>query len=132
MTERGRPKEIETRPQRPAPPHLRRYLAGLCSDLAERTRLADPQLVARWNEIAGAEIAAIATPGRILGGLRNATLEINVRDGAAALRLGMEQDALRRRLNRFLGPERIGQIHIRQTGAGSDAPTGLSRFRKGS
>ena len=91
MTERGRPREIETRPQRPPPPHLRRYLAGLCSDLAERTRLADPQLVARWIEIAGAEIAAIATPGRILGGLRNATLEINVRDGAAALRLGMEQ-----------------------------------------
>ena len=131
MRNDDRRKDVTTRPQRPPPPHLGLHLAKVCSGIAERTRFADPQLVGRWSEIAGPELARLSSPGRILGGVRNATLEIHVRNGAAAARIGIETDALKRRLNQVLGPGRIGHVQIRQAGADKPPPGTLSRFRSG-
>lgn len=122
---------VVTRPQRPPPPHLNRYVSSLFADIAARTRFAEPALLERWTEIAGPELAALGRPGRLLGGTRRATLEIIALNGAAAARLQFEAESLRRRVNQFLGPDRVGQITVRQSGTAEAAPveSALSRFR---
>lgn len=122
---------IQTRPQRRPPPQLNTFLSTVFTDVATKTRFADPGLMSRWGEIAGPELAALGRPGRILGGTRGATMEVFAAGGAAAARLQFESEALRRRVNQFLGPERIGRIQIRQAGGADAAPvdSALSRFR---
>lgn len=122
---------LETRPVRPPPPHWRGAVSKVCASVAEKTRFADPQLVARWAQFVGPELARLCAPGRILGGVRNATLELAVASGAAAARLQLETETLRRRLNQHLGPDRIGQIRILQSASATPATpgSGLSRFR---
>ncbi|MBY0421194.1 MAG: DUF721 domain-containing protein [Parvularculaceae bacterium] len=128
---RDRRDEPATRPVRPPPPHFRGAVSKVCADLAQKTRLADPQLVIRWAEIVGPELAQCCAPGRIFGGVRNATLEVVVASGAAAARVQIEADGLRRRVNQHLGPDRIGHIRILQTGTQGAASSGLGRFRSG-
>jgi hypothetical protein len=125
------PPRVATRPQRPPPPHLNIYVASLFADVAAKTRFAEPGLLQRWTEIVGAEAARLGRPGRILGGTRGATLELIAADGASAARLRFEAESLRQRVNQFLGPNRIGRIHVRQSGAADGAPleSALSRFR---
>lgn len=122
---------VETRPQRPPPPPLNAFVSRLFADVAAKTRYADPGLLQRWTEIAGAELAALGRPGRVLGGTRGATLELIAADGAAAARLRFEAESLRLRVNQFLGPQRIGRILVRQSGAADGAAVegALSRFR---
>lgn len=125
------PPRVTTRPQRQPPPHLNTFVSGIFADVAAKTRFAEPALIQRWTEIVGAEAAALGRPGRVLGGTRGATLEVIAADSAAAARLHFEAESLRQRLNQFLGPNRIGRIHVRQSGAPEAAPldSALSRFR---
>lgn len=106
-------------------------MSTICADLAVKTRFADPQLLARWRDIAGPELALLGAPGRILGGVRNATLEVIASSGAAAARLDFEQEALRRRVNQFLGPDRIARIVIKHAGEPPASRLSLGRFRRG-
>lgn len=128
-------KPIRTRPARRAAPPVGRYTAAIFADLAEKTRFADPQLAARWGAIVGPEIAALCRPGRLTGAGAGRTLELVVRDGAAAARVEFEAEAIRRRLNDALGPGMIGRLSVRQkAGAAPSDPrlaAALSRFRAG-
>lgn len=125
------PPKVETRPQRPPPPHLNLALSRLFTRIAAETRHAEPALIERWADIAGRDLARLGRPGRIVGGVKAATLEVIAPNGAAAARLQFEAEALRQRANQFLGPGRIGRIAVRQSGATDAAPveSALSRFR---
>ncbi|MBB5518957.1 DUF721 domain-containing protein [Amphiplicatus metriothermophilus] len=107
---------LETRPPRPAPPAIGRYAAKVFADLARETRYADPALAERWPTLAGPALADLCRPGKLTGA-RGGTLEVFVPHGAAAARVQFEAEALRRRLNDYLGPDRVGRILVRQAGA---------------
>lgn len=136
---------IDTRPARPAPPAIGRYGAKVFAHLARETRYADPALAENWPTLAGPELADLCRPGRLTGA-RGGALEVFVPHGAAAARVQFEAEALRRRVNEYLGPDRVGRIVVRQAGgpplrAKSQSATGvggtspldgaLSRFRGG-
>ncbi|MCA8888811.1 MAG: DUF721 domain-containing protein [Parvularculaceae bacterium] len=127
---------IHTRPARAAPPALARYSAGVLKDLARKTRFVDPDIAARWSEIAGPELSRICRPGRLTGGGKGGrSFEVIVAHGAAAASVEFASETLKRRLNEFFGPgaiERIVVVRGGGTGGGSAAkPGGLSRFRGG-
>ncbi len=132
----------QTRPVRKGPPRAARAAARVFSQLAQATRYADPGLSDNWPSIAGAEIAALGRPGRVLGAKRGRTLEVIVRDGASAAALQMRADDLIAAVNRYLGPGAVDHIAIKQRAgaqetkgspqkAGSESPLGaaLSSFR---
>jgi len=124
---------IVTKPARSPPPHLRRYTAGVFADLARRTRYVDPALIEAWPALVGAEIAGLCRPGRLSGGRTGRTLELIAPNGAAAARVQFEAEAIRRRLNDYLGPGAIGHISLRQSASGQPGEVrlagALARFR---
>jgi hypothetical protein len=101
---------------------------GLLSDSFKRQGFASAELVTRWPEIVGAEIAAHAEPMKIQWP-RNAdpddrepaTLVLRV-EGPAALEIQHLAGVIVERVNRFFGWQAIGKIGLRQ------AP--LSRLKK--
>lgn len=124
----------KTRPARPAPPAIGRYSAKIFADLAGRTRFVDPALAANWTALVGGEIAALCRPGRLTGGRVGATLELHAPSAAAAARAQFEAESIRRRLNDYLGPGRVGRITVlhlqgRASTGGSGLDGALSRFR---
>ena len=70
----------------------------------------DVSIVMRWREIAGAQLAAIATPIKFAEGPEGATLTLRCEAGAA-LFLQHQTRALLERLNLYLGAE-IGRAHV--------------------
>lgn len=84
------------------------------SKLARKTKFADPALSDHWPSIAGKEIAALCRPGRITGAPGARTLEVVAVSGAAAAQLQMQADALKTRVNRYLGPGGVARISLRQ------------------
>lgn len=107
---------LKTKPPRPAAPRLSRMTANIFAELAKKTRFIDPSLAESWPALAGERIAALSRPGRITGQGRDKTLEIHVRDGAAAAEVQMEADALIQRLNSYLGPRAVARLKVRQSG----------------
>ena len=97
--------------------------ANIFAELAKKTKFIDPSLAQSWPALAGTRIAALSRPGRITGQGRDKTLEIHVRDGAAAAEVQMEADALIGRLNAFLGPRAIARLAIRQSARAEAAKT---------
>ncbi len=110
---------------RPGPPKAARAAAAVFSRLAKTTRYADPGLADNWPSIAGADIAALGRPGRVLGNGPGRTLEVIVLDGAAAAEMQMRADDLILAVNRYLGPDAVGRIAVRQR------PTGRPVSRDG-
>lgn len=109
---------IKTKPIRRAPPKLARAGASVFSALAKKTKFADPALADHWPSLAGPEISALCRPGRITGDPRaGRTLEIHCPSGAAAAQLQMQLDALKARVNRYLGPGAIDRILVVQGAA---------------
>lgn len=119
-----------TRAARPAAPPLARFASSLIADLARRTRFVDPDIAARWTELAGPELSKICRPGRLTGGPSGRTLEVIVPHGAAAASVEFAAETLKRRLNSFFGPNAIERIAVLQAPppSGGGAPR-LSRFR---
>lgn len=124
-----------TKAARAAAPSLARFSAGVLSDLARKTRYVDPDLVANWPTLAGAELSRLCRPGRLTGGgglaRTGRTLEVVVPHGAAAASVEFAAETLKRRLNDYFGPGSIARIAIVQAAAPAKAPGGLSRFRTG-
>ncbi len=119
-----------TRAPRPAAPPLGRFAASLIADLARRTRFVDPDIAARWTELAGPELSKLCRPGRLTGGPSGRTLEVIVPHGAAAASVEFAAETLKRRLNGYFGPNAIEGIAVLQ----GPAPPGpakprFSRFR---
>ena len=120
---------IRTRPARRAAPKLSRAGAAVFSALAGKTRFADPQLAAHWPSIAGAEIASLCRPGRIVGARAGRTLEIVVQSGAAAAEAQMRADNIIARVNGYLGPNSVTRIAVRQIAGAHSAPAPLTQPR---
>ena len=88
----------------------------------ESRGFAESRLLTRWEEIAGAETAAIARPVNVSyarGGM-GATLTL-LTSGAQAPMVEMQKDQLRARVNAVYGYNAISRIKITQT-----APTGFA------
>ncbi|WDI32281.1 DUF721 domain-containing protein [Hyphococcus flavus] len=113
--------QFKTRPARPAAPRVARATAEIFAGLAKKTKFIDPSLAQSWPALAGERIAALSRPGRITGQGREKTLEILVRNGAAASEVQMQADTLLTRLNTFLGPRAVARLNVRQAGQSSPA-----------
>ena len=118
----------QTKPARRGPPKIARAGASVLAQLARKTHFVDPALSDHWPTIAGPAIAALCRPGRITGrggGMNGRTLEIVAPNGAAAAQLQMLADDLKSRINRYLGPNSVAHIAIKQANrAAAIAPAG--------
>jgi hypothetical protein len=95
-------------------------LGGLFSDAYAKQGFASRELVTRWAEIAGSEVAAHSDPLKIqwprpVEGQPQepATLVLRV-DGPMALEIQHASDVILQRVNRFLGWSAVGRLALRQ------------------
>src|SRR5437764_14269532 len=95
-------------------------LGDVFSDAYAKQGFAARELVTRWAEIAGAEVAAHSEPLKIqwprpVEGqpMEPATLVLRV-DGPMALEIQHASDVILQRVNRFLGWNAIGRLALRQ------------------
>jgi hypothetical protein len=116
MTER----RIMHKPSRSPAKPLRDLLGRVIGDTFRRQGFASAELVTRWTEIAGAEIAAHSEPVKIqwpradeAGARPPGTLILRV-EGPAAIEIQHLADLVCERVNRFLGWRAVERITLRQ------------------
>ena len=93
-------------------------LSGQIRRASETRGFAQSRLLTQWNEIAGADIAAIAQPveiGYARGGM-GATLTL-LTNGANAPMLEMQKEQIRTKVNSVYGYNAIARVRITQTAA---------------
>ncbi|MDE6477966.1 MAG: DUF721 domain-containing protein [Alphaproteobacteria bacterium] len=78
-------------------------------------RASDADLIARWDEIMGADIASVAR----LAALRRApdkkfNVAVRAANPAFALQLSYQTDEIRRRINKYFGYDAVAKITIRK------------------
>lgn len=102
------------------PRPLSELTAATLSDTLRSQGFASAEILARWPEIAGPEIAAHSEPIKINWPRRNegdaaepATLVLRV-EGPAALEIQHLSAVILERVNRFFGWQAIGRIALRQ------------------
>jgi hypothetical protein len=95
-------------------------LGGIFSDAYAKQGFASRELVTRWAEIAGSEVATHSEPLKIqwprpVEGQpqERATLVLRV-DGPMALEIQHASDVILERVNRFLGWNAVGRLALRQ------------------
>lgn len=130
---------IKTRPAIKAAPSVGRFVSGVFADLAKTTKYIDPKLAIDWPRIVGDETAKLCRPGRLTGGHLGKTLEVFARNSAAGAKIQFEQEAIRQKVNMFLGPDTVARLSIihkeEPKSAAATSPkddalgTALSRFR---
>jgi hypothetical protein len=93
---------------------------GFLADAFKRQGFASTELVTRWREIAGAEIALHAEPvkiqwRRVPDGeqAEPATLVLRV-EGPAAIEIQHQSDIILERVNRYFGWHAVGRLALRQ------------------
>jgi len=103
-------------------------LSEVFSDAYAKQGFAARELVTRWGEIAGAEIAAhseplkIQWPRPVQGQPQEpATLVLRV-EGPMALEIQHASDVILQRVNRFFGWSAVGRLALRHRPAASRAP----------
>jgi hypothetical protein len=108
------------KPSRSFPRPLSDFLGATLSDTLKSQGFASAEILARWSEIAGPEIAAHSEPMKITWPRRAdeetaepATLVLRV-EGPAALEIQHLSAVILERLNRFFGWQAIGRIALRQ------------------
>jgi hypothetical protein len=79
----------------------------------QRAGFRDPTLVQRWSEIAGPEIARIATPIKLTEGQQGGVLTLKAEPGGA-LFLQHETRSLCERINAYLGRPAISRLRFVQ------------------
>ncbi len=84
---------------------------GYAAAAFTRAGFADPNLVLRWSEIAGAEVARIARPVKLQQGPAGALLTVKCDSGAMVF-LQHETRGLIERLNAYLGVGRIARLKL--------------------
>jgi hypothetical protein len=84
-----------------------RHVAGACA----RAGFLDANLVLRWADIAGPEVARIARPMKWHAGESGAVLTVMCDPGAIVF-LQHETRGLIERLNRYLGNDRIARLKL--------------------
>jgi len=113
------------KPSRSFPRPLSEFLGATLSDSLKAQGFASTEIIARWADIAGAEIAAHSEPMKITWPRANttgdlddgvpepATLVLRV-EGPAALEIQHLSAVILERVNRFFGWQAIGRIALRQ------------------
>jgi hypothetical protein len=112
-----------TKPARSFPRPLSEFTSATLSDTLRRQGFASTEIIARWADIVGAEIAAHsepmkiawsrATEGDVEDAAEPATLVLRV-EGPAALEIQHLTSVILERVNRFFGWQAIGRIALRQ------------------
>ena len=108
-----------SKPARSFPRPLSELLGSTLSDALKQQGFASSEIVARWRDIVGAEIAAHSEPMKInwprAGGdePEPAILMLRV-EGPAALEIQHLSAVILERVNRFFGWQAIGRIALRQ------------------
>ncbi len=108
----------EKQPEAPPPRRNRASEVGGDVTLAARTAFAragfaDPTLLLRWEEIAGAEVARIARPIKLNEGPSGGVLTLKAEPGAAVF-LQHESRALCGRINAYLGRVAVARLRFVQ------------------
>ena len=108
------------KPSRSFPRPLSDFLGATLNDTLKAQGFASTEIIARWADIAGPEIAAHSEPMKIAwprhsGGETSqpATLVLRV-EGPAALEIQHLSAVILERVNRFFGWQAIGRIAFRQ------------------
>jgi hypothetical protein len=107
------------RPSRPVGKPLRELLGKLVGDAFARQGFASAELVTRWDDIVGHEIAAHSEPIKLQWPRRAdedgeaATLVLRV-EGPAAIEIQHLAGLVCDRVNRFLGWRAVGRLALRQ------------------
>ena len=108
------------KPSRSFPRPLSELLGATLSDSLKAHGFASTEIIARWADIVGAEIAAHSEPMKInwpraVGedAAEPATLVLRV-EGPAALEIQHLSAVILERVNRFFGWQAIGRIALRQ------------------
>ena len=109
-----------SKPSRSFPRPLSDFLGASLSDTLKSQGFASAEIIARWGDIAGSEIAAHSEPMKISWPRRlneetaePATLVLRV-EGPAALEIQHLSAVILERVNRFFGWQAIGRIALRQ------------------
>jgi hypothetical protein len=109
-----------SKPGRSFPRPLAEFTGAALSDALRSQGFASAEIIARWAEIAGPEIAAHSEPMKInwprSGGddqPEPATLVLRV-EGPAAIEIQHLSAVILERVNRFFGWQAIGRIALRQ------------------
>jgi hypothetical protein len=108
------------KPSRPFARPLRELLGRLIGDAFARQGFASAELVTRWDDIVGAEIAAHSEPIKLqwpreqeLQDGEAGTLVLRV-EGPAAIEIQHLAGLICERVNRFLGWRAVGRLALRQ------------------
>jgi hypothetical protein len=109
-----------SKPARSFPRPLSEFTNAALSDALKRQGFTSAEILARWGEIVGTEIAAHSEPAKInwpraVGDNQPepATLVLRV-EGPAALEIQHLSAVILERVNRFFGWQAIGRISLRQ------------------
>ncbi len=109
-----------TKPARSFPRPLSEFTGAALSDSLKAQGFASSEIIARWADIAGPEIAAHSEPMKInwpraVGNQspEPATLMLRV-EGPAALEIQHLSAVILERVNRFFGWQAIGRLALRQ------------------
>ena len=109
-----------SKPSRSFPRPLSDLLAATLSDALKAQGFASTEIISRWPDIVGAEIAAHSEPLKInwpraVGeeAAEPATLVLRV-EGPAALEIQHLSAVILERVNRFFGWQAVGRIALRQ------------------
>lgn len=105
----------QTRAVRQSAPKAARAASVVFSKLAKATSYSDPTLAENWPTIVGSDAASLCRPGRLLGNGAGRTLEIVVQHSSGATAAQMQADHILRAVNRYLGPNAVDRITIRQS-----------------
>ena len=116
MTER----QVMNKPSRPLPKPLRELVGKVVGDAFARQGFASAELVTRWEDIVGAEIAAHSEPIKLNWPRRadgeerdSGTLVLRV-EGPEAIEIQHLAALICERVNRFLGWRAVGRLAFRQ------------------
>jgi hypothetical protein len=108
------------KPSRPVGKPLRELLGKLVGDAFARQGFASAELVTRWHDIVGDEIAADSEPIKLQWPRRSdgedsetGTLVLRV-EGPAAIEIQHLAGLICERVNRFLGWRAVGRLALRQ------------------
>jgi hypothetical protein len=108
-------------------------LGQVFSDAYAKQGFASRELVTRWAEIAGSEVAAHSQPLKIQwqrsieGQVREpATLVLRV-EGPMALEIQHSSNVILQRVNRFLGWNAVGRLALRQAPLSRGTPRRVSK-----
>jgi hypothetical protein len=112
-----------SKPARSFPRPLSDFMAATLNDALKTQGFASAEIIARWADIAGAEIAAHSEPMKINWPRAQktpddappepATLVLRV-EGPMALEIQHQKDIILERVNRFFGWQAIGRMTLKQ------------------